>query len=164
MQFGGDSVECDFNCLNLPLLASLRSNATSPKFSRAQLNPSGSAVSLYILILILVLHVLEITWSTFILDINKSYFKLVQTWTHNLTEPSLSQVGINLCLLLVSNCKEITESPNWKRLLLVLSLLMKWTWYAVFKISTVIPRLARFLIAQIFESAKKNFHSTILYL
>ena len=85
MQFGGDSVKCDFNCLNLPLLASLRSNATSPKFSRAQFNPSGSAVSLCILILILVLHVLEITWFTFILDINKTYFKLVQTWTHNLS-------------------------------------------------------------------------------
>ena len=50
MQFGGGSVKCDFNYLNLPLLAGLRSFSSKPLSSSvgAQLNPNGSAVSLHI--------------------------------------------------------------------------------------------------------------------
>ena len=52
MQFGGGSVKCDFNYLNLPLLAGLCSFKTSLKFMRAQLSSCGSAVDSSHLILI----------------------------------------------------------------------------------------------------------------
>ena len=79
MQFGGGSVKCDFNYLNLPLLAGLRSFKTSLKFMRAQLSSCGSAVdSSHLIVSILVLHVLEITSFRLLTEINKSYFILVQ--------------------------------------------------------------------------------------
>ena len=54
------SVKCDFNYLNLPLLAGPRSFKTSLKFMRAQLSSCGSAVdSSHLIVSILVLHVLE---------------------------------------------------------------------------------------------------------
>ena len=57
-------VKCDFNYLNLPLLAGLRSFSSKPLSSSvgAQLSSCGSAVdSSHLIVSILVLHVLEIT-------------------------------------------------------------------------------------------------------
>ena len=86
MQFGGGSVKCDFNYLNLPLLAGLRSFSSKPLSSSvgAQLSSCGSAVDSSHLILITLEEWHSCTpciGDNFILidiEINKSYFKLVQ--------------------------------------------------------------------------------------
>ena len=68
------------------------------------------------------------------------------------SKESLIQEGLNRYKFasLICNCKEITASPNWKRLLLELRLLMKWTRYVNHSITE--------------KNVIKNFHNAdILY-
>ena len=92
MQLGGGRVKCDFNYLNFPLLVYLRGLSTSLKFSRS------SAQLMWLSCWLFTFNCQHSCTSClgdkFILidiEINKSYFKLVQLWwTHNLSDLSLS--------------------------------------------------------------------------
>ena len=102
MQFGGGRVKCDFNYLNFPLLVYLRGLSTSLKFSRS------SAQLMWLSCWLFTFNCQHSCTSClgdkFILidiEINKSYFKLVQLWwTHNLSDLSLSQQQIKFLKVL----------------------------------------------------------------
>ena len=92
MQFGGGRVKCDFNYLNFPLLVYLRGLSTSLKFSRSSAQLMW--LSCWLFTFNCQHSCTPCLGDNFILidiEINKSYFKLVQLWwTHNLSDLSLS--------------------------------------------------------------------------
>ena len=82
------------------------------------------------------------------------------------SKESLIQEGLNRYKFasLICNCKEITASPNWKRLLFEPRLLMKWTRYVCIYIfpKLIISMMHHFFLWRLFLYIYINYYKSLL--